>query len=176
MFKLFNIEEENKFSWSHLGDIEKGRKNLGENIPVLMYRLFQFTMKSELIRQFGKEKTIEIFRNSGKLAGFDFANNLLNLNLPVEDFLAELQKSLEENNVGILRIEKFDIETGSMTVTMSEDADCSGLPVTGETTCNYDEGFLAGILEAYTNREYNVVEIDCWSTGSRVCRFVGSVK
>ncbi|MFV0314438.1 MAG: V4R domain-containing protein, partial [Anaerotignum sp.] len=42
---------------------------------------------------------------------------------------------------------------------------------TGETVCNYDEGFLAGILKEYTKKEYVVTEIDCWATGSRVCRF-----
>ena len=57
-----------------------------------------------------------------------------------------------------------------------EDLDCSSLPITGETVCNYDEGFLAGILKVYTKKEYVVTEVDCWATGSRVCRFEASVK
>ena len=57
---------------------------------------------------------------------------------------------------------------------MSEDVDCSGLPVTGKAVCNYDEGFIAGILKVYTDKDYLVEEIDCWSTGARVCRFVGN--
>ena len=44
-------------------------------------------------------------------------------------------------------------------------------PVLGETVCNYDEGFLSGILSTYTGKEYNAVEVDCWATGDRVCRF-----
>ena len=39
-----------------------------------------------------------------------------------------------------------------MVLTISEDADCSGLPAIGETVCNYDEGFLAGLLTAYTGK------------------------
>jgi len=176
MFKLFDMEEENKFSWKSLGDIEKGRKNLGTDIPVFVYRLFQFTIRDELIKQFGNEKTIEIFRKSGKLAGTELSNNILDLTLPIDEFFAHLQKILEDNNIGILRIEKFDLKTGSIILTMSEDVDCSGLPITGETVCNYDEGFLAGILEAYTKKEYIVTEVDCWATGSRVCRFIGNVR
>ncbi len=175
MFKLFDMEDENKFSWNSLGDIEKGRKNLGTDIPVFVYRLFQFTLRDELIKQFGNEKTIEIFRKAGKLAGTEFSNNILDLTLPFDEFFAHLQKILEDNNIGILRIEKFDLITGSIILTVSEDVDCSGLPITGETVCNYDEGFLAGILEAYTKKEYIVTEIDCWATGSRVCRFIGNV-
>ena len=58
-----------------------------------------------------------------------------------------------------------------MILTVSEDADCSGLPLLGETVCNYDEGFIGGILSAYTGKEYTATEIDCWATGDRVCRF-----
>ena len=59
----------------------------------------------------------------------------------------------------------------SFTLTVSEDLDCSGLPIYGETVCNYDEGFIAGIFYVYTGKEFNVKEIDCWSTGDRTCRF-----
>ena len=77
---------------------------------------------------------------------------------------------------GILRVEKFDPDTGEAVLTVGEDLDCSGLPITGETVCNYDEGFLAGVLKVYTQKEYVVTEVDCWATGSRVCRFEASVK
>ena len=32
-----------RFSWDDLGDIEKGRPNLGRYAPVLTYRLLQYT-------------------------------------------------------------------------------------------------------------------------------------
>ncbi|MCI7812595.1 MAG: 4-vinyl reductase [Robinsoniella sp.] len=78
--------------------------------------------------------------------------------------------------LGILRIEKFDRETGKMILTISEDVDCSGLPMLGETVCNYDEGILSGILTSYTKKDYNAIEIDCWATGDRVCRFQAETK
>ena len=52
------------------------------------------------------------------------------------------------------------------------DAGCSGLPVTGETVCEFDEGFIAGIFHEFTGREFAVREVDCWASGDRVCRFV----
>ena len=68
-------------------------------------------------------------------------------------------------------MEKFDSSTGHVVLTISEDLDCSGLPVVGETVCNYDEGFLAGILKSYTKKSYQVVEVDCWATGSRAVSY-----
>ncbi len=171
MFRLFNVEDENKFTWDSIGDVKDGRKNLGEDMPVFVYRLFQFTIKDELAKRFGNDETIDIFRKAGYLAGLEFANHLLNLSLEFNDFVAHLQTILQDAKIGILRIEEFCPETGRIVLTIGEDLDCSGLPISGETVCNYDEGFLAGILTAYTKKDYNVIEIDCWATGSRVCRF-----
>ena len=145
-------------------------------MPVFVYRLFQFTIKDELAKRFGKEETIDIFRKAGELAGREFANHLLDLSLPLDAFIAHLRGMLEESKIGILRVERFDEKTGEAVLTVGEDLDCSGLPITGETVCNYDEGFLAGILKEYTRREYVVTEVDCWATGSRVCRFEAKVK
>ncbi len=74
--------------------------------------------------------------------------------------------------IGILRIESADLANLQFTLTMSEDLDCSGLPLCGETVCDYDEGFIAGIFQQYTGLEFQVKEVDCWATGDRTCRFL----
>lgn len=176
MLNSIRNNNEKLFSWGSIGNIADGRKNLGETMPVFIYRLLLFTMKEELDIQFGNEKTIEILRHAGELAGSEFAKHMLNLKAPFNDFIHQLQCSLTENKIGILRVEEMNFDTGNAILTIGEDLDCSGLPVTGETVCNYDEGFLAGILKEYTKREYVVTEIDCWATGSRVCRFSALVK
>ncbi|MFV0519094.1 MAG: V4R domain-containing protein [Lachnospirales bacterium] len=175
MFKLFEEENLGNFSWDSIGDVKDGRLNLGEDMPVYVYRLFQFTIKAELIKRYGNDTTIEIFRNAGDLAGTEFAHKMLDLSLPFEAFIASLQSVLENSKIGILRVEKFDEKTGEAIITVGEDLDCSGLPITGETVCNYDEGFLAGILREYTKQNYVVREIDCWASGARVCRFEAKI-
>ena len=176
MLELFHTEDENTCKWDMVGDVSEGRQNLGENMPVTVYRLFQYAVKDELTKRFGKTAAIDIFRGAGELAGKEFARHKLDLSLPFNEFIAHLQKVLEESRIGILRVEKFDIGTGSAVLTIAEDVDCSGMPVTGETVCNYDEGFLAGVLQTYTKREYIVTEVDCWASGDRVCRFEANIK
>ncbi|MEG0493270.1 MAG: V4R domain-containing protein [Clostridia bacterium] len=173
---MFENKNENQFTWDNIGAIDVGRHNLGEEMPVFVYRLMQFTLKDELSKRYGNQATIEIFRNAGELAGRELANHMLNLELPLNAFVAQLQEVLEKNKIGILRIEEFDVESGKAILTVGEDLDCSGLPITGETVCNYDEGFLAGVLKAYTKKEYIVTEVDCWATGARVCRFEALIK
>jgi len=160
-----------RFSWEDLGDIEKGRPNLGPNAPVLTYRLLQYTLRDVLIMELGVEKTNEIFRSAGRVAGTHFCQNMLNRDLGFNEFIAELQKTLKEYHIGILRVEKVDQESMHMTLTVAEDLDCSGLPFSDEVVCHYDEGFIAGILEAYTRKLFEAREIDCWASGDRVCRF-----
>ena len=150
---------------------EKSRSNLGETLPVLVYRMLKYSMKDELVSRLGKDAQIDIFRKAGQRSGEYFARNMLHLDQPLNQFISELQAKLQELKIGVLRIESVDEETGRITLTVSEDADCSGLPVLGETVCNYDEGLLSGILSVYTGKPYAAIEIDCWATGDRVCRF-----
>lgn len=159
------------FTWEGLGDINVGRKNMGPDMPVLVYRLFQYTLKDILTREYNEVTAGNLYRAAGHLAGKELAKNVLDLSGDFDFFIANLINKLKELKIGVLQIEKADLNTLSFTLTMSEDLDCSGLPVSGETVCDYDEGFIAGILEAYSGNQFEVKEIDCWSTGDRTCRF-----
>lgn len=174
MFKEEHIEYQ--FQWKDLGNIEEGRPNLGPTTSVSVYRLMQYTLRDVLITRYGVQTANELLVEAGKLAGSEFSKNMLDLSAGFEAFVAELQKRLRTLNIGILRIEKTDISKMDFVLTVSEDLDCSGLPLVGETVCDYDEGFIAGILNAYTGKDFEVKEIDCWATGDRTCRFTARLK
>ena len=159
------------FCWTDLGNIKEARGSLGEEMPVLVYRLMQYTLVDVLTKELGREKANYFMREAGYLAGTEFARNALNLKVDLNNFVANLHKTLIDLKVGILRIEAVNENTGEITLTVEEDLDCSGLPITGESVCDYDEGFIAGILAAYSGKQYSVREIDCWASGARVCRF-----
>jgi predicted hydrocarbon binding protein len=164
----------NKFSWENIGDIKEGRGDLGEEMPVLVYRLMQYTMLDVLTEELGSKQANEYFRKAGFLAGEAFAQNSLDLKANFNSFISHLQKKLKDLKIGILRMEAFDPESGDIVLTVGQDLDCSGLPITNETVCNYDEGFISGILHAYSGKKYDVREVDCWAKGDRVCRFEGT--
>jgi predicted hydrocarbon binding protein len=176
VFKTNQPVTHNVFRWENLGDIKEGRGDLGEEMPVLVYRLMQFTMLDILSKNYGAAQASQLFRDAGYLAGTELAKAALDLNADLDTFIANLQKTLEDLKIGILRMEAFDPESGELVLTVGQDLDCSGLPITNETVCDYDEGFIAGILEAYTGNRYKVREIDCWASGDRVCRFRGVVE
>lgn len=161
----------NKFVWKDMGDLEKGRPNLGLQVPVLAYRLLQYTWRDVMITELGVDKANDIIIKAGKLAGRQFCENMLNRELDFNEFVSQLQRVLREQAIGILRVEKVDLEKMRFTLTVAEDLDCSGLPPTDEVVCQYDEGFIAGIMEAYTGKSFFAKEIDCWASGDRLCRF-----
>lgn len=162
------------FDWKYIGDLEEGRRNLGSEMPVIVYRLMEYTMRDVLTKQYGEAACIETFRQAGTLAGRQFTEHFLDRALPFNEFISALQRLLAELKIGILRVESVAPD-GTITLTVSEDLDCSGLPILGETVCNYDEGFIKGILLAYSGQEFQVREIDCWAKGDRVCRFLASL-
>ena len=159
------------FDWSDLANIKEGRGSLGEEMPVLVYRLMQYTMVDVLTKDLGRDKANYYIREAGRLAGTEFTKNALNMSVDFDTFIANLQKTLMDLKIGILRIESVNESSGEIVLTVAEDLDCSGLPITGESVCDYDEGFITGILESYTGKSYSVREIDCWASGDRVCRF-----
>lgn len=158
-------------TWADLGDIRTGRPNLGQEVPVIVYRLGQYTLREAIALRYGDEVAAAILRDAGWIAGREYCRNLLDVSLPLPAFVDGLQKSLADQRIGVLRLERVDVAALTMTLTVSEDLDCSGLPVSGRTVCDYDEGFIAGILHAYLGVDFHVEEIDCWATGDRTCRF-----
>ncbi len=163
--------EELLFEWQMIGDVEMGRPNLGVQMDVSVYRLMQFTLRDVLIKQFDTEVAEKIFYDAGQHAGTLFCREMLNTDNGFKDFIIELQAKLKEMRIGILRVEEADLDALSFKMTISEDLDCSGLPMSDETICTYDEGFINGILGEYTGKDFNVKEVDCWCSGDRVCRF-----
>ena len=144
---------------------------MGTMMDVNVYRLMQFTLRDVLVKEYDVETAESIFYPAGEHAGKLFCRELINKSADFSDFITELQETLKQLKVGILRVEKADMETLNFTLSVAEDLDCSGLPVSDETICTYDEGFISGILNEYTGKEFDVKEVDCWCSGDRVCRF-----
>jgi uncharacterized protein len=169
MFK--EERDESEFKWSMLGDIKEGRPNLGPMVHVSVYRLMQYTLRDILIRDFGVEEADRVFFEAGKKAGEEFCRNILTQHGDINAMLTELEQTMRDLGIGILRVESADLERGAFVITVAEDLDCSGIPVCSEEICIYDEGFIAGLLLAYTGRDFHVKEVDCWGAGGRICRF-----
>ncbi len=75
---------------------ESSRGNLGADVPVLVYRMLEYSLKDALIDRFGKEVQIELFRKAGRTAGEYFARHFLDLSLPLNQFVGELQAKMQE--------------------------------------------------------------------------------
>lgn len=164
-----------QFSWDLLGDLDLGRPNLGPTTRLEVYRLMQFTFRDVIEKEYGTQAADEIFYKAGKLAGHEFYQHLFKEIIDYNEFIRQLQLVLKEMAIGILRIEKADLEKGEFVMTVSEDLDCSGLPELGYEICTYDEGFISSLMENFTGKKFKVKEIDCWCTGDRTCRFSANV-
>jgi len=169
---MFKEERETlQFDWSLIGNIGEGRPNLGHTMDVSVYRLMQFTLRDVLIKEFDAESADRIFFEAGNHAGRQFFKELITKKDDFNEFVVELQALLKNLKIGLLRIEKADLEKMAFTLTVAEDLDCSGLPASDETICTYDEGFISGLLSEFTGKNFSAKEVDCWCSGDRVCRF-----
>lgn len=169
---MFKAEQKSLgFDWSHLGDIECGRPNLGPQTTVAMYRLMQFTLRDAIIAHTDAATAGRIFYEAGQHAGKAFHEHLLHETSDFDGFIAAFQETLKNLAIGILRVEASDLRKNHFVVTVAEDLDCSGLPVSDELVCSFDEGFMAALFSSHFGRQFTARETDCWCSGDRVCRF-----
>ncbi|MFP4030647.1 MAG: V4R domain-containing protein [Desulfococcaceae bacterium] len=169
-------ERKYRFHWSLIGDIPLGRPNLGNRTRLEVFRLMQFCFRDVIEQHLGAAMTDRISYEAGELAGGHFYRNVVGRVLGLPAFLDRLRDLFREMGVGILRVEEVDEAAGRLILTISEDLDCSGLPELDYEACIYDEGFIAGLLAAFSGRRFRVREVDCWCTGDRTCRFVAEAE
>jgi predicted hydrocarbon binding protein len=166
-----------KFDWdSTVGaDMKLARPNLGPNTRVEVYRLFQFTLRDILEERYGTEMTDNLFREAGCIAGKAFYDKFLNDVKDVSTLVVKIQESFNQLGIGIFRVEDAAKDNTRFIFTVEEDLDCSGLPDTSNVVCVYDEGFIQGLLESFSKKNFDVREIDCWCSGARTCRFEAKI-
>ena len=145
-----------------IGQLAKGKEGhdtCGAEMSVFAYRLMLYTMIDVFSREFGKEKANQLLRSAGILAGIAFARSSLALGADFKTFLTSLRSVIADLKVGTLRIDSFNPDTGSLVVTTEEDRGSNGPPIPHEKVHIYDEGFIAGILEAYTGEKYSILGV-----------------
>ncbi|MCI1930196.1 MAG: diguanylate cyclase [Clostridia bacterium] len=169
MSNILDDDKNTKISDYVTANIKDGEKYMEDNMPVVLYRLIQYSIKNTLNNECGNEKADELFRKAGYRAADFICENISDNLCDINNFFNEIQKKFEYFRIGIIKIESWSNE--KIVVTVSENQDYSDLPILDKTICVYEEGMVAGILENYTHKKYKVKGIDCSATGVRVCKF-----
>ena len=147
------------------------RPGLGGETRVEVYRLLQFTLRDIIEQRYGTEAADAIFLEAGVLAGKEFFKHYCTIAQDVPSLAKIIQEQFRDLGIGIVRFEVADPQNMTFQLTVDEDLDCSGLPDSEDHICIYDEGFIKGILDSFTGKNFSVQEIDCWCSGARTCRF-----
>ena len=102
MVNIFGSANDKKFSWEKLGNIKEGRPDLGDHLPVEVYRQLEFSLIEVLTKRYGAETSNAIFKEAGAIAGIEFTKKHLNTNASFKDFMTDLYKILYKLRIGIL--------------------------------------------------------------------------
>ena len=97
------------FDWKYIGDMELGRPNLGKTARLEIYRLFQYTLRDVLETEYGTEQSDRLLYK----AGFSLGQNLQTVRRRmciIQPISSGIQAALEEMNVGILHVERADMD------------------------------------------------------------------
>lgn len=167
------MNREKKYSSSRnlIEDISIGYKSLESKSSVEAYRLMQISLIDVVKRYVANEKTDVVFFESGKLAGKNLYDKFFYPTKDLRQFITQLQATVKDLKIGILDMEKIDLEEKEFTFTISEGLECSNTSELDFDVCTFNEGFIASIFECFAKVPFNVKEIDCLSRRSRNYRF-----
>ena len=96
-------------------------------------------MNDVLFKNFGIEKTDEIFKQASYLAECEFAKNALPLDVDESTFISTLVQTLETLKVGILRLENLvllKVKLGSISRSLEEQLSNTSIEQLDELTVN----------------------------------------
>jgi len=143
-----------EFNWDIIGDLQEGRPNLGDQVNVVLYRLMEYTFREVAVKQFGGAESGQLFHEAGNIAGRFFFENFLkeHKELPQDAFLGQLRSILEANGLRFIRVDSVDADKFALSVATGVEG--AGLDVLNTDSCDYDIGFIKGVLDKYTGKDF----------------------
>ncbi len=138
---------------------------------VVMMRRDAFTLiRDALTRALGGASQI-ILGIAGHTVGKEEGKALLKTKgARLPDFI---QFAVEETNLGYgkVKIDDLDIESGTVSISLSNSFEAEQHIHTLNPTCAFTLGYLKGIFSALVGKDFEGKETECKSKGDPVCKF-----
>ena len=141
------------------------RTQLGEEIPILIFRAFRIFSGEYLRDVIGDRGAIVLFQNAGRELGRSLGDKLRSDS--VESYLDNVGAFMKENKIGILIPERLEENEGILKI--DECITCSGMPNVGMRICHFESGLVAGLFESFLGSKVRATETRCNAMGEGVC-------
>ena len=166
-----------EFSWDIIGDLQAGRPNLGDQVNFILYRLMHYTFHEVFVKHFGDEESNRLFHESGNIAGQFFFERFLNeyKELPLEAFLEKLRTTFSDNGINFVRIDSVNVESREFAISVATGTEAADFDNIKLERCDYDSGFVKGILVKYTGKEFVAVSVNTSSVLNNFSEWGGTI-
>ena len=152
-----------EFNWDIIGDLQEGRPNLGDQVHLVLYRVMLFTLREVAVKKFGNEENNKIFHEAGDIAGRFFFEHFLKKfkDLPPNEFLEKFQHvAREENGLRFLRVDSVNTDNGEFSLSIAAGMETAGFDQIKVNDCDYDIGFVEGVLFKYAGRNFKPTTVN----------------
>ncbi len=141
------------------------RPQLGEEIPILIFRAFRVFSGEYLRDILGDKGAVVLFQNAGRELGRSLGEKLKSDS--VEGYLENVGAFMKESKIGLLVPERVEKDEGILRI--EECITCSGMPNIGMRICHFEAGFVAGLFESFLRKKVKATETKCNAMGEGVC-------
>ena len=141
------------------------RPELGDVIPVSVFRVFRQFSAHYAEDILGEKGVRTVFIHAGRELGMDIGRQHYTEDLT--EYLSKIKDFVFESNIGILKTVLADSE--QIIMQLDECVTCAGMPNIGKKICHFEVGIVAGVVQAYLNKNVYAFESKCNANGDDCC-------
>lgn len=141
------------------------RPVLGNDIPLLVFRVFRHFSAGYMEEVLGRGAGV-VFQNAGRELGREAGKMLYKEN--ATEYLTDVVQFVRDSKIGILKPVEFT--DGRLIVDLDECITCAGMTPIGKRICQFEVGFVAGIVETLTKQRPKAHESLCNMNSERCCQ------
>lgn len=147
-------------------DVSKSnRPVLGNDIPILIFRVFRHFSAGYMEEVLGRGAGV-VFQNAGRELGREAGAMLYNPS--ADEYLKNVCQFVSDSKIGLLT--PREVGADRLVVDLDECITCAGMTPIGKRICQFEVGFVAGIVEVLTKKKPKAHESLCNMNNERCCQ------
>jgi uncharacterized protein len=146
------------------------REQLGPMVPIRLFQALRLVGMGTAIEGMVGDGAPALVYQSGQSLGLALGGALApKANKDLEAYVNLVHQACRGLSIGIVVVEKVDLDNGALTLRVDECVSCAGVHGAHHPICNFETGLVGGIIRAFVGVPVRAVETRCNAVGDSTC-------
>lgn len=161
-----------------LGDIIEGKENddisnrelLGGTVSIRLFQSLRLVGLGTAIENMVGDGAKALVYRAGQDLGMGLGGELEPIAKgSLDDYVSLVQGAAKSLGIGLVVVEKVDLNSGELTLRVDECVSCAGIEGVSNPICNFEAGLVGGLIKAFVKGPVKAIETRCHACGDATC-------